>query len=532
MKKLSKILQILLYVLPLALLFSYHPVISLGGNTTMNFELSVALLWLVAFDLTGAIAFAVAMVRGKGRELLRRWKCFVWLLLLPTFATVSLAWTANLTRGILTVGLMWLVVIAVMTLVVFGKWFAEEKFRKNFWRWFFGAALFACAWCIIQCILDLAGVARDYSLLCVGCTSQSFGFPHPNGFAVEPQFMGNLLLAPAIAAAWLYLKKQGSKKSELEPSRGRVFYNRSGGAAPELQFRTRSVTVVKNTSGSGFLGFDFLLPCFFIVTATLFLVFSRGAIYAFVVGMMFMSIMLMVMGRKKMKLILKRVGIVWGIVVVAFVFALNMQGLMAQVGPTNDTYVDGVAKVLNQLSLGIIDIRGEKVVENNDEAKNNVVEKPVEKYEDDVAVENSAGTEAIFDGYVEESTEIRKMMTRNAIKTWSQNAKTIAVGVGIGGAGQAMYNAGFTDWPKEIVQNEYANVLLELGIVGAVFALILVVMIVRITLKSAAAPMLLALAVTYGVTLVFFSGMVNALQIYLLSVVLWTIMQKKSAVAK
>ena len=36
-----------------------------------------------------------------------------------------------------------------------------------------------------------------------------------------------------------------SNFSELGPSRGRVFRNGSGGAAPKFQFRTRSVTVAK-----------------------------------------------------------------------------------------------------------------------------------------------------------------------------------------------------------------------------------------------------------------------------------------------
>ena len=88
-----------------------------------------------------------------------------------------------------------------------------------------------------------------------------------------------------------------------------------------------------------------------------------------------------------------------------------------------------------------------------------------------------------------------------------------------------MYDAGFTDWPKEIVQNEYANVLLELGIVGAVLALVVVVVAVWVFARSVAAPMLFTLIVMYGVTLVFFSGMVNALQIYLLPVVLWVIIR-------
>ena len=66
----------------------------------------------------------------------------------------------------------------------------------------------------------------------------------------------------------------------------------------------------------------------------------------------------------------KKVGVVWLVMVIAFLLTLNIQGVMAKNSQTNDTYQTGVAKVLNHLSLGIIDIKGK----NNGE----VVEKPVE----------------------------------------------------------------------------------------------------------------------------------------------------------
>ena len=165
---------------------------------------------------------------------------FLWLLL-PLWLSLSVIWSLNNIRGILTVGILWLIYFAG-----YGMWrlrdLYDEKFRIKFWKWFFGSALFMCGWCILQCVLDVVGVSREYTLMCVGCTYKMFGFPHPNGFAIEPQFMGNLLLAPLVMLAWIIiLKKQHSKNLELEPSRGRVFDNGSGGPAPKLQFRARSV---------------------------------------------------------------------------------------------------------------------------------------------------------------------------------------------------------------------------------------------------------------------------------------------------
>lgn len=51
MKALSKILWWFIYALPAVLFFSYHPIISLGANDSMNFELSLPLIWLLLFDL-------------------------------------------------------------------------------------------------------------------------------------------------------------------------------------------------------------------------------------------------------------------------------------------------------------------------------------------------------------------------------------------------------------------------------------------------------------------------------------------------
>ncbi len=501
MKRLSKtIIELLVCLLPLGLFFSYYPVISLGAGESMNFELSIPLIWLVLFDVVGI----VALICWRGlRGLIKRWS-FKWLLwfLAPIFVSLSLLWSGNFVRGMLTCGVMWLVVVACLVVVAFQEWFRDAIFRKRFWRWFFGSALFVCGWCVVQCVLDIVGVSQDYSLMCLGCMSQSFGFPHPNGFAIEPQFMGNLLLAPALVAAWMAVV--GKRKS-------------------------------KDFSSSFYFSSKFLLFCFFVTIFTLFLTMSRGAIYAFVVGLVFMSALVVAKWKKERKLMLKRVGIVWGVTILGFLFTLNAQGIMAQVGPTNDTYMDGVAKVLNQLSLGVIDIRSkgkvvddgtEKVQETTASEDKNVVEKPVENSRNT----DDGGNEAVFDGYVEESTNVRLEMNRNAIEVWKRDLKTMMFGVGIGGAGEAMYQAGYIDSPKEIVQNEYISLLLEVGLVGVVLLVVLIVMIVMTVSKNGfmSAGMVLTLLVAYGVSLLFFSGFANALQIYLLPVALLMVSEEKS----
>ena len=204
---------------------------------------------------------------------------------------------------------------------------------------------------------------------------------------------------------------------------------------------------------------------------------------------------------------------------VLFVYA-ESAGIMAALGPTTDAYGDGIAKALNHLSLGAVDLRNNengvgnvRVVE--DEAENNEpVENSVENFEED------RGKEAVFDGYVAESTDTRVKLTESAIKVWSGDFKTAVFGVGIGGAGWALYENGLSSSPKEIVQNEYASLLLETGAAGMILLILTLVLVVWVMMKNSASGMLLALLMAYGVTLLFFSGLPNALQIYLLPMVI------------
>ena len=210
----------------------------------------------------------------------------------------------------------------------------------------------------------------------------------------------------------------------------------------------------------------------------------------------------------------KKIAMTWGVIVLSFLFALNLQGVLAQVSPTNDTYFSGVSKVLNHLSLGIIDIRAK-------------ADSPVEEVEVENKNDEAGENEAIYDGYVEESTNIRMDLTKNAIKVWSRDFKTMVLGVGIGGAGQAMYNAGLIGSPKEIVQNEYASILLETGLIGFLIIIFTFVMILKIIRKNPIRIIILTLGISYAVSLLFFSGFANALQIYLLMPVLYIVLRKK-----
>ena len=249
-------------------------------------------------------------------------------------------------------------------------------------------------------------------------------------------------------------------------------------------------------------------------------------------------------------------------VVVAFLFTLNVQGIMAAVSPTNDTYQSGVAKVLNHLSLGIIDVR-EKKVENGENRQANEAETDggdeseieIEKNDETEKAEED-GTEtneykkleaevderawlikkqeenlAVFDGYVEGSTDTRIRLSNAAGEVWAKNPTTVWFGVGIGGAGEALYQNGLSPAPKEIIQNEYMSLLLETGLVGISLFVLTMIMVFRTLWRSSQKIMLVGLLIAYGATLLFFSGLPNALHIYLIPGLIYSMGLRKKLVS-
>ncbi len=536
MKLLRRIYYMLLYALPAVLFFSYYPVIRLGSSDSMNFELSLPLIWLVAFDV---IAFVSLLVvpgntfrhfskpsreeqaatterapredgRANGAKKSRQKvllgisnKKFFLFSLFPFYATISILWSANSTRAFLTAGITWLLFFAVFAIIYITPLLNPVKsLQANLLKTFFISSAIICIVCWLQAILDVLGVGRETTLLCQGCVSQVFGFPHPSGFAIEPQFMGNLLLAPTLLSFWM-LMRQHQRETTLF-SRGSGVTTRKSGATLQRQAsRTRLEKI-------GVVSLALLY------SATLFLTFSRGAIYAFAAGLAVLLIFALIKHQFRPSLL--------AVPVVAFIFTLTMQGIFNVVGPTHGSFVSGVAKSVHQLSLGIIDFRPQTPSQDNS----------------DTASENTS----TFDGYIAESTDIRLNLNSAALKTWSTTPKNALFGVGLGGAGTALYeNRAVTKVtsPKEIVQNQPLSLLLELGLVGValvVFSLLLAFCPQIFPRKFVdgrsanaqpaptfwqhpALPLLLALIIAYVITLQFFSGLPNALHIYLLPPLLY-----------
>ena len=490
MKKnlLQKIAKASIIVLPCSIFFSYHPLFHFGSDGLMNYELSLALIALVLFDII-AIIYLIF-----NRKLFKKApKCFMILTaLFPLYATISILWSSSKMHGFLAAGILWAIYLAVNAFYwLYQDLFKDKKFTNVFLKIFFGVSIAVCIFCWLQCILDLMGVSKNITLMCQGCGYQIFGFPHPNGFMAEPQYLGGVLLAPTLLA--LYLICQEFSKKRLA------------------------------------------LIC--VLVATLFISLSRGAIYAFAVA----TVVLMVANIIKQKS--ARALLLIPLLALLFLVALNAQGLFAQFSKTNDTYMSGVTKSLNQLSLGVIDI-------SEPESKPNPEVAPAESVDDKnpseapelepitvlaptkTTVEEPAEV-AHYDGYIAASTNGRTALSKAAFALVAARPGYLIFGTGIGCGGNAIYqnyidpgyikdegikktikDAG-VDIPSLNVQSEYAELFLEFGIVGAVLVAIAAFFYAKEIIKHKDRIFFIVLAIAYLVAFAFCSGLTNSLYLYL-----------------
>lgn len=526
---LSKIQKVMLLCLPFCLFFSYHPVIPIFSTSTTNFELSIPLLWLLIFAILSLpenfrlyiyslkiVIKTKSLVNKAPRPPSRHqtdklYPHFLRLftLIYPFFVTVNSIGSPNFLRAILTSGVIWCICLSLLTILQNISQY-KTQIGKSFNKNLLIASTLASAFCWLQSILDIAGVPREATFLCKGCTSTVFGFPHPNGFAIESQFMANLLLAPIFLSLFYLLERPKNHSNKL---------NSDPYPASKL---------------GHFLRFG--LPLFLI--ATLYLTLSRGAIFSFWVSVFVLFIYQIVKLIKqkscKREILFRQPLIFSAVVFFPFFFTLSAQGLFTEVGPTSHTFFDGVSTSVSQLSLGRIDLA--KVFHKTNE--NNKTHKSHETHEIhesnklhllDLNIDAVASVQKApqFTSYIEESTNIRLNLNRLALSSWRTSLRRMLAGVGLGAAGLTLYQE-FPELgsPKEIIQNEYLAILYEQGVCGVIMIIcvtILFVLTYKLHNKSHEEVSIYGrvLALSFALTLCFFSGLPNALHIYLLTPLLF-----------
>lgn len=472
LSKLTRFRLVLLYSFPAALFCSYYPLIHISESASTNYELSLSLIWLLLFSIL-SLKDAVYYIYNILKQLKanRSYKNALPLLafLFPLYLSLTTLWSVNPLRAILTAGVLWCLYISAIGSIKLAQ--AKVLSKSNFLKIFLLTTCVFCGFCWLQSLLDIFGVDRSVTLLCSGCTSYSFGFPHPSGFAIEPQFMGNLLLAPALLSLYLWVKSKSKKTI----------------------FDSKTLLVIS-----------------FFILSTLFLTFSRGAIYSFALAFIF--ILLVNIIKQNNRLWLKAIPLV----ALSFIFTLLMQGLFSAASYTNSGFLDGIDNAISQLSLGRIELQ----LSSKTETPTSATTEPATEDAPVVSPATDLPETPVFDGYVEESTNARMNFNRIALELAPKSAKTLLFGYGLGSAGEVMYREGKTTTPFEIVQNEYLSLLLETGLIGLLLAILAFVVLV-ICLKKLNRPeryLLEAIVISFLISLLFFSGLPNAVHIYLFPV--------------
>ena len=107
-----------------------------------------------------------------------------------------------------------------------------------------------------------------------------------------------------------------------------------------------------------------------------------------------------------------------------------------------------------------------------------------------------------------------------ALKVGFSSWQNALFGAGLGSASIVMYENGVFPTAKEIVNNEYLSLFLETGLIGMGLAVFTLVLILKKLLKSQAKIMILGILMAYSISLCFFSGLANTLQVYLMPIII------------
>ena len=284
------------------------------------------------------------------------------------------------------------------------------------------------------------------------------------------------------------------------------------------------------------------------IISTLFLIFSRGATYSFFLAVAVIFLYEIFHTKKKLLVASKIISLI----LFPLIFVTLIQGLMSEFGPTSDTFLGGVSRSISQMTLGRVKIplpESKKSSAYQSESLNILPHNNLSNFStSDTADINAATQSPLFDGYITESTDIRVKLSKMGLQLAFSHPGQFFFGSGLGSSGVALYQAfpelGST---KEITQNEYIAILVETGFIGILIIFCSGICVFYLcysrqklvkpsssqsskqsmkksnftSLISSIAPAKLyfaSLILAYAASVCFFSGLPNALHIYLVPV--------------
>ena len=501
------------WILPIILFFSYYPVIPLFSTESSNYEFSLPLVWLL---LMGFLSLPVLLIDLCNlitkKTPLTKVPVQIPLILsiVPLYFSLTLLWSSNKFRGLMTAGIIWCLYLSLLT---FYKNIILKRTPLSLENPFLLGATLSASFCWLQAILNTFNIPGDKIFLCLGCTNLSFGFPHPNGFAIEPQFMGNLLLAPAIFLVFRVIHPKNDQTRQAK---------------------------IRYPALAGY------------IISTLFLIFSRGATYSFFLAIAVIFLYELFHAKNRLLIATKLISLV----LFPLIFVTLVQGLMSEFGPTSDTFMGGVSRSLSQMTLGRIKIplpESKKSPVYQSESLNILPHNNSSNFSASDTTNTNTNTQSpLFDGYIAESTDIRVKLSKMGLQLATSHPKQFFFGSGLGSSGVALYQMfpelGST---KEITQNQYVAILVETGFIGILIifcsgACVIYLCYFRQKAKkwssrsntknlditnsirsiTPAKLYFASLILAYAASVCFFSGLPNALHIYLVPILYPTLFAK------
>ena len=290
-----KISDILLLFLPVIIFFHYYPQISFGEYGNTRLAITLPIIYLVIFFIA-----SLANIWHAKKTLLQNWYIRIFFAF-NIFNTISLIWTGNFVRGLLTIGVLWLLFIATLTIISNPN---IKKLLPGVAKALLLGAVIASIFAWFQVLVDALGASSSTTLLCGGCVSENYGYARASAFAHEPQFFGSILTIAILALVYLLIKQ-------------------------------RSVAKI-------------ILLVFLMATMTMTV--SRGAILGLVVGM----ILLLFVARKMWKGWL----VTAGYMIAGVLIGIAALGLCAEINQrSNMTFIDASSNTVYNLSQGLLDFR-------------------------------------------------------------------------------------------------------------------------------------------------------------------------------
>lgn len=166
--------------------FSYLPLLQFGMITGTHIDVS-----LVYIALMFTAICAVPEV-WRHRTVVWSYPAWRWLIAYQLFVSLSVLWSQNVSRALLTIAFGWALIAVVSLVLVYRA--PLKRHSPTIERWVRIAIYVSLWWAGWQLIGDAFHMPNWTTLLPPQYGGDVFGVARPTAFALEPQFFGSLLL--------------------------------------------------------------------------------------------------------------------------------------------------------------------------------------------------------------------------------------------------------------------------------------------------------------------------------------------------